>query len=157
MAIQERLTSLDTRNLTKVAQKPCVYELANELGETFKFGMSKTSCRRRLGEQLGSAHQFRWQESRNPECEEASLIQEYQRNFGLMPPGNLQRPRPQNCNLPSQTATWLPVIGALLLGAALIGGLLWAGHQAARRRQYQPRISSGVRRVTERGIALISR
>jgi len=157
VSIQKAWNTLDTEHLAEVTMLPCVYELGNKEGSTHKYGKSDTSCQRRLREQIGTAPRFRWQASNKPSCDEARLIRGYERQFGKLPPGNKQRPRPQDCNKQAQTAVGGLGIGALLVGAAVIGGLLYVGYQAARRKGYYPKVATRVRRVTGRATTFIAR
>ena len=128
MALRRKWEEFSRDALARVLNVACVYELGDAQGETMKYGQSESDCRRRLTEQLGTTEKFRWQASKSPRCDEETLISEYEKHTGRLPPGNKQRPSDQWCisqrreadtsgsaSLAMAYPSSLPLQGALML------------------------------------------
>ena len=125
MAISKKKWQDFTPNtVAKVPATACVYELGDRKGNTVKYGKSDTSCQQRVGQQLGTAERFRWQPSRNPGCDEATLIADYRRRTGRLPKGNKVQPSTRSCSVSKAeggSGGLAALLGVVAVGAILVG------------------------------------
>ena len=127
----------DREQLMNVPPSSCVYELGDRTSETYKYGMSATSCRRRLAEQLGATSDFRWRESKSPQKDEANLVRYYEEKHQELPPGNNVRPKIQGGGR-AMDGSILLAGGTALAGVVLAGFVVWATREWRSRRRKRP-------------------